>query len=91
MLPRADAEPPAARFDGLPAGETLTLGMDVPEPWLVEPVATDHDLDNVRLAELAPGQRLEAEFELEALLVTGNAIDLEAARSGDPEQEVSGF
>lgn len=88
VLPRGDGAPPAARFDGLPADQTLTLGMEVPEPWLVEPVATDHDLDNIRLAELAPGQRLAATFELEALLVTGSAIDLGAARSGDPSQEV---
>ncbi|KAL6776424.1 hypothetical protein ACKKBG_A21060 [Auxenochlorella protothecoides x Auxenochlorella symbiontica] len=88
VLPHGDGAPPAARFDGLPADQTLTLGMEVPEPWLVEPVATDHDLDNIRLAELGPGQRLAATFELEALLVTGSAIDLGAARSGDPSQEV---
>ena len=27
----------------------LTLNMDVPEPWLVEPVKADYDLDNLRL------------------------------------------
>ena len=27
----------------------LTLNMDVPEPWLVEPVRADYDLDNLRL------------------------------------------
>ncbi len=27
----------------------LTLNMDVPEPWLVEPVKANYDLDNLRL------------------------------------------
>ena len=30
----------------------LTLNMDVPEPWLVEPVKADYDLDNLRLEVL---------------------------------------
>ena len=30
----------------------LTLNMDVPEPWLVEPVKADYDLDNLRLQVL---------------------------------------
>ena len=29
---------PAASFSDLPARKVLTLNMDVPEPWLVEPV-----------------------------------------------------
>lgn len=29
---------PAASFADLPARKVLTLNMDVPEPWLVEPV-----------------------------------------------------
>ena len=30
--------PPAARFLSLPPHQTLTLGMDTPEMWLVESV-----------------------------------------------------
>ena len=116
-------EPAAANFTGLPPHKTLTLGMDVPEPWsvrrwwrrlwcwlsgggssqhswtpspavpppppththrgaptlparrLVEPIQAEHDLDNLVLAELGPGQAMTAEFELEALLLTGMCID----------------
>ncbi len=39
----------------------LTLNMDVPEPWLVEPVKADYDLDNLRLQvpKLLCGSMLE--------------------------------
>lgn len=33
-----EPELPAASFSDLPARKVLTLNMDVPEPWLVEPV-----------------------------------------------------
>lgn len=46
--------PPAARFAALPAHKVLTLNMDVPEPWLVEAVKADHDLDNLRLQARNP-------------------------------------
>ncbi len=32
--------------------QVLTLGMDVPEAWLVEAVRAEPDLDNLRLADL---------------------------------------
>ena len=41
--------PPAAAFTGLPADKVLTLNMDEPESWLVEPVRAVLDLDNLRL------------------------------------------
>ncbi|BDA49281.1 UDP-glucose:glycoprotein glucosyltransferase 1 [Coccomyxa sp. Obi] len=71
---------PAAAFSGLPSGRILTLNMDVPEAWLVEPVRADLDLDNLRLADLGAAPSLQAEFELEALLLTGSCVDI-AARS----------
>ena len=36
--PLGEPAPPKAAFADLPARKVLTLNMDVPEPWLVEPV-----------------------------------------------------
>ncbi|KAK9830935.1 hypothetical protein WJX81_007880 [Elliptochloris bilobata] len=70
---------PAAAFVDLPAHKVLTLNMDVPEPWLVEPVQAPLDLDNLHLADLGAAPALEAGFELEALLLTGSCVDIAAA------------
>jgi len=77
--------PPSAEFGGLPSTKVLTLHMDVPEGWLVEPVRAAHDLDNLRLSDLGAQPTLSAEFELEAILLTGQCADI-AART---RQEVS--
>eukprot|EP00891_Asterochloris_glomerata_P001730 jgi/Astpho2/1730/e_gw1.00032.131.1_t len=67
--------PPAARFLSLPPHQTLTLGMDTPEMWLVESVQSSYDLDNLRLEQLGSEPGLHAKFELEALMLTGQCVD----------------
>ena len=57
--------------------------MDVPEPWLVEPVQAAADLDNLRLGDL--NGPLEAQFELEALMLTGSCL----ASMADGKERVS--
>lgn len=47
--------------------------------WLVEPIVAQHDLDNLRLEQLDAAM-LHAEFELEALMLTGRCIDMQAKR-----------
>lgn len=69
---------PSAEFTGLPSTKVLTLHMDVPEAWLVEPVRAAYDLDNLRLSDLGSESTLTAEFELEAILLTGRCLDLAA-------------
>ena len=76
---------PAARFSGLPSKKVLTLNMDVPEAWLVEPVQAAADLDNVRLADV--GGSIAAEYELEALMLTGSCA---ATMSGSRERVSTG-
>lgn len=71
---------PAADFRGLPSTKVLTLHMDVPEAWLVEPVRAAYDLDNLRLSDLEDENTLSAEFELEAILLTGRCTDIAARR-----------
>ena len=75
------APPPSAHFGALPSEKTLTLGMDVPEPWLVTSLRAPYDLDNLRLEDLGPGVRgFTAAFELEHLMVTGHASDVGASQ-----------
>ncbi|MEW5302056.1 MAG: hypothetical protein WDW36_004866 [Sanguina aurantia] len=63
--------PPTATFPRLPSRRVLTINMDVPEPWLVEAVATQYDLDNLKLEDVE-GRVAYAQFELEAVMLTGS-------------------
>jgi len=65
---------PTATFNRLPAKRVLTLNLDVPEAWLVEPAQALYDLDNLRLADI-PDRVAYAEFELEAVMLTGSCVD----------------
>lgn len=69
---------PSATFSGLPSEKILTLNMDVPEAWLVEPVKAELDLDNLRLADLGQKRSMHADFELESLILSGSCIDVAA-------------
>lgn len=60
---------PLATFSDLPHSPLLTLHMDVPHSWLVESIRSPHDLDNIHLEEVE--SRVEAEFQLEHILVEG--------------------
>nr|CAD1836155.1 unnamed protein product [Ananas comosus var. bracteatus] len=66
---------PKAFFPNMPLSKTLTMNIDVPEPWLVEPVVAIHDLDNILLENLHDVRTLQAVFELEALLLTGHCSE----------------
>ncbi|KAM7540782.1 hypothetical protein Aperf_G00000023124 [Anoplocephala perfoliata] len=72
------ADVPSAFFDHLPGNSLLTLGVDAPHNWIVAPIRAEEDLDNLRLAEITSrtGNHLvEAEFELEYLLLEGHCLD----------------
>lgn len=66
---------PKAFFANMPLSKTLTMNLDVPEPWLVEPVIAVHDLDNILLEKLGDTRTLQAVFELEALVLTGHCSE----------------
>ncbi|ONK57353.1 uncharacterized protein A4U43_C10F19220 [Asparagus officinalis] len=66
---------PKAFFSNMPLSKTLTMNLDVPEPWLVEPTVAIHDLDNILLENLGDVSTLQAVFELEALLLTGHCSE----------------
>ncbi|XP_017970879.1 PREDICTED: UDP-glucose:glycoprotein glucosyltransferase isoform X1 [Theobroma cacao] len=66
---------PKAFFANMPLSKTLTMNLDVPEPWLVEPIIAVHDLDNILLENLGETRTLQAVFELEALVLTGHCTE----------------
>jgi hypothetical protein len=53
----------------------LTINLETPESWLVEPVMALHDLDNL-LLEAVPEQVAFAEYELEAVVLTGSCNEV---------------
>ncbi|XP_031130527.1 UDP-glucose:glycoprotein glucosyltransferase isoform X1 [Ipomoea triloba] len=66
---------PQAFFANMPPSKTLTMNLDVPEPWLIEPVVAVHDLDNILLENLGETRTLQAVYELEALVLTGHCSE----------------
>ncbi|RAL49511.1 hypothetical protein DM860_012944 [Cuscuta australis] len=66
---------PQAFFANMPPSKTLTMNLDVPEPWLIEPVIAVHDLDNILLENLGDTRTLQAVYELEALVLTGHCSE----------------
>ena len=60
-----------ATFTNLPTKQLLTLNMDTPRTWLVQPVAAVYDLDNIRLGEMGDNHLLSARFKLEHILAEG--------------------
>ncbi|XP_078695179.1 UDP-glucose:glycoprotein glucosyltransferase 1-like [Branchiostoma floridae x Branchiostoma belcheri] len=72
---------PSAKFVDMPDSTLFTLNMKPPESWLIESVRTPYDLDNIRLEDVVPGTTINAEYELEYLLLEGHCYD---AMSGQP-------
>ncbi|KAJ3159797.1 hypothetical protein HDU86_001449 [Geranomyces michiganensis] len=74
-------ELPNVEFRGLPIEPLYTLGMDVPNAWIVFPEKSVHDLDNIRLTNLQGSRGVTAEFLLQNILVEGHARE---TRTGSP-------
>lgn len=66
---------PTASFSGVPVDALLTLGMDVPSPWLVAPKESIHDLDNIKLSSVRDGADVDAIYALEHILIEGHSRD----------------
>nr|XP_027205902.1 UDP-glucose:glycoprotein glucosyltransferase 1-like [Dermatophagoides pteronyssinus] len=71
---------PVAMFKSMPKSPLFTLGMAVPENWMVEAVDAIYDLDNIHLAQV-DSNIVGAVFELEHLLVEGHCFE---QSSGSP-------
>ncbi|OQV08670.1 hypothetical protein CLAIMM_12901 isoform 3 [Cladophialophora immunda] len=67
---------PNASFSGIPRDTLFNLGMIVPPSWLVAPKQSIHDLDNIKLSNVAEGENIDAIYELEHILIEGHARDV---------------
>jgi UDP-glucose:glycoprotein glucosyltransferase len=68
---------PGASFGGIPKEALLTVGMDVPPPWLVAPKVSVHDLDNIKLSNTKAD--VDAVYELENILIEGHSREIPGA------------
>lgn len=72
---------PRARFENIPELPLLSLSMDVPPSWLVNPEECIYDLDNLKLESLKDrlkGADVEALYELRSILIEGHSQDVTA-------------
>ena len=64
---------PIAKFNNLPEEPIFTMHHHIPDNWLIEPVQSVYDLDNIKLATVE-GSGVHSEFELEHLLLEGKNL-----------------
>ena len=64
---------PMAKFNHLPEEPIFTMHYHIPDNWLIGPVKSVYDLDNIKLANVE-GSVVHSEFELEYLLLEGNDL-----------------
>lgn len=60
-----------ATFNGLPSEALLTTAVDVPPAWLVAPLVSVHDLDNIKLSAVKTD--VHATYELKHILIEGHS------------------
>lgn len=70
---------PQARFANLPEEPIFTMHYHIPDNWLIEPVKSVYDLDNIKLKSI--DGNVYSEFELEYLLLEGHCFE---AYTGNP-------
>eukprot|EP00092_Neocalanus_flemingeri_P004418 GFUD01004753.1.p1 GENE.GFUD01004753.1~~GFUD01004753.1.p1 ORF type:complete len:1525 (-),score=439.73 GFUD01004753.1:373-4947(-) len=70
---------PKAAFHNIPEQPILTLNMHTPDNWLVEPVKSVYDLDNIKLENIDGA--VTSEWDLGSLLLEGHCFE---SGSGNP-------
>lgn len=68
-----------AQFASVPQEALLTVGMDVPAPWLVAPKQSVTDLDNIKLS--STNGDVNAVYELEHILIEGHSSEKETGQA----------
>ncbi|KFY27310.1 hypothetical protein V493_03573 [Pseudogymnoascus sp. VKM F-4281 (FW-2241)] len=68
-----------AQFASVPQEALLTVGMDVPAPWLVAPKQSVVDLDNIKLSSI--NGDVNAVYELEHILIEGHSSEKETGQA----------
>ena len=74
--PREQAET-GVTFTNLPSDPIYTLGLDTPPAWIVSPLSSPYDLDNLQLSTVT--SPLHVSFQLKQLLIEGHARELSNA------------
>lgn len=69
-----------AVFKDIPREPLFTQSVQAPDNWMVEVIACEKDLDNIRLQDLG-GESVDSVYELEYLLVEGHCLE---TKSGSP-------
>lgn len=79
VVPEFDAQGahkvPSLNFEGLPAQNLLTFGLDAPSSWIAMPADNKHDLDNILLEEDSK-DFVDASYSLQNILIEGSIIDI---------------
>jgi UDP-glucose:glycoprotein glucosyltransferase len=58
-------------FTNLPSDPIYTLGLDTPPAWIVSPLSSPYDLDNLQLSTVV--SPIHVSFQLKQLLIEGHA------------------
>jgi UDP-glucose:glycoprotein glucosyltransferase len=66
---------PLAEFENIPIDPLFTVGIHPPQAWLVTPVVSVYDLDNICLKSVED-KGVNAIFELKNILIEGHARDM---------------
>jgi UDP-glucose:glycoprotein glucosyltransferase len=66
---------PMAEFENIPIDPLFTVGIHAPQAWLVTPVVSIYDLDNICLKSVEDSG-VNAIFELKNILIEGHARDM---------------
>jgi len=66
---------PVAEFENIPIDPLFTLGVIPPQAWLVTPIVSVHDLDNICLKSVE-STGVNGIFELKNVLIEGHARDM---------------
>jgi UDP-glucose:glycoprotein glucosyltransferase len=64
-------------FTNLPSDPIYTLGLDTPPAWIVSPLTSPYDLDNLQLSTVT--SPIHVSFQLKQLLIEGHARELSNA------------
>jgi len=74
--PREQAET-GVTFTNLPSDPIYTLGLDTPPAWIISPLSSPYDLDNLQLSTVT--SPIHVSFQLKQLLIEGHARELSNA------------
>jgi len=66
---------PIAEFENIPIDPLFTVGIHAPQAWLVTPIVSVYDLDNICLKSVED-TGVNAIFELKNILIEGHARDM---------------